>query len=227
MKKLNYILLFILSFYLVISCNKPKKETEERNYIFFLHNKFVEENDLETEHPEYGKAEYKEIIKSFQKDGFIVLSEKRKTNTDVEEYARKIVSQIDSLLKKGIKPNHISVIGTSKGGYIAQYVSTYIANPDINFVFVGCYQETDVKNYPEINFCGNILTIYEKSDAFGVSAIDRMKTSKLKINTFKEIELNTNLKHGFLFKPLKEWIEPSKMWAKRNYTFEPDKKTND
>lgn len=226
MKKLNYILLFILSFYLTISCNQSKSETEEQNYIFFLHNKFVEENDLEVEHPEYGKAKYKEIVKSFQKDGFIVLSEKRKANTDVAQYAQKIVSQIDSLLKKGIKPNHITVIGTSKGGYIAQYVSTFIANPDINFVFVGCYQETDVKNYPEINFCGNILTIYEKSDVYGVSAIDRLKTSKLKINTFKEIELNTNLKHGFLFKPIKEWIEPSKMWAKRNYTFELNKKPN-
>ena len=226
MKKLNYILLFILSFYLAISCNKSKNETEERNYIFFLHNKFVEENNLEVEHTEYGKAEYREIIKSFQKDDFIVLSEKRKANTDVEQYAHKIVSQIDSLLKKGIKPNHITVIGTSKGGYIAQYVSTSIANPDINFVFIGCYQETDVENYPEINFCGNILTIYEKSDVYGVSAIERMKTSKLKINTFEEIELNTNLKHGFLYKPLKEWIEPSKMWAKRNYKFEINKKPN-
>jgi hypothetical protein len=67
MKKLKYILLFILSLNLIISCGKSKKEiekkTEEKNYIFFLHNKFVEENDIEVEHPEYGKAEYSEIIK--------------------------------------------------------------------------------------------------------------------------------------------------------------------
>lgn len=223
MKNPNLILLFIFSFYLTICCGQSKKteiKADEQNYIFYFHNRFAEENSLETGHPEYGKVEYKEIIKSFQKDGFIVLSEKRKPNTDVEEYAQKVVSQMDSLLKRGVKPNHITVIGTSKGGYIAQYVSTLAANPDVNFVFVGCYLDTDVKNYPEINFCGNILTIYEKSDAYGVSAIDRKNTSKLKVNEFKEIELHTNLKHGFLFKPLKEWIEPCKMWAKRNYTLE-------
>ena len=206
---------------MIISCAKAKKETEvkpeQKDYIFFLHNKFAEGNDLNAEHPEYGKVQYKEVIKSFENDGFIVLSEKRKAETDTEEYAKKVVSQIDSLLKTGIKPNHITVIGTSKGGYIAQYVSTFAANPDINFVFIGSYQDTDVENYPEINFCGNILTIYEKSDFYGVSAVKRKTTSKLKVNQFKEIELNTNLKHGFLFKALKEWIEPCKMWAKRNY----------
>lgn len=230
MKKLKYILLLILSLNLIISCGKSKKEiekkTEEKNYIFFLHNKFIEENDIEVAHPEYGKAEYSEIIKEFEKDGFIVLSEKRKKNTDTELYAEKIVSQIDSLLKIGVKANHISVIGTSKGGYIAQYVSTIIANPNLNFVFIGCFQESDIENYPEINYCGNILTIYEKSDFYGVSAIKRKMTSKLKINKFKEVELNTNLKHGFLFKPLKEWIEPSKMWAKRNYKLEINKIPN-
>jgi hypothetical protein len=230
MRKSNYTLLFILLSLYLTCWGQTKKEAEtkldEQNYIFFFHNKFAEENNLETKHPEYGKVEYRNIIKSFEKDGFIVLSEKRKANTDVEEYAEKIVSQIDSLLKKGIKPNHITVIGTSKGGYIAQYVSTFIANPDINFVFIGCYQKTDMENYPEIIFCGNILTIYEKSDVYGVSAIERMKTSKLKINAFEEIELNTNLKHGFLYKPLKEWIEPCKMWAKRNYKFEINKKPN-
>ena len=230
MKKLKYILLFILSLNLITSCGKFKKEiekkTEEKNYIFFLHNKFVEENDFKVEHPEYGKAEYSEIIKEFEKDDFIVLSEKRKKNADTELYAEKIVSQIDSLLKIGVKANHISVIGTSKGGYIAQYVSTIIANPNLNFVFIGCFQESDIENYPEINYCGNILTIYEKSDFYGVSAIKRKTSSKLKINKFKEVELNTNLKHGFLFKPLKEWIEPSKMWAKRNYKLEINKKPN-
>ncbi len=135
----------------------------------------------------------------------------------MKEYAQKIVMQIDSLLKIGVKPNSITVIGTSKGGYISKYVSTFIANPNLNFVFIGYFQDSDIENCPEINFCGNILTIYEKSDELGVSAIKRKNISKLKIIKFSEIELNTKLKHGFLFKPLDEWIEPCKMWVKRNY----------
>ncbi len=208
-------LLFIFSNCNAIEANNTIKE--ETYYILFLHNKFLEENDLAATHPEYGRTEYKEILDSFRNAGFIVLSEKRASNTDVVKYAIKIVSQIDSLIMSGVKPNHITVIGTSKGGYIAQYVSTFLKKPDLNFVFIGCFQQSDLVNKPEINFCGNILTIYEKSDSNGTSAIKRKETTKLKISNFKEIELNTNLKHGFLFKVLPEWIEPCKMWAKGNY----------
>ncbi len=179
MKQIITISLFTILLLFSANCfatEQKKMKEDEQYYIFFLHNKFIEENDLTVKHPEYGRAEYNEILDSFRKSGFIVQSEKRKSNTDVIKYANKIVSQIDSLIKTGVKPNHITVIGTSKGGYIAQYVSTYLKNPDVNFVFIGCFQESDIINKPEINFCGNILTIYEKSDVNGVSALKRKET---------------------------------------------------
>lgn len=203
------------------SC-KPHQKTEivreEKNYVFFLHNKFVENNPSGTIAPEYNtKAEYNEILASFRKDGFVVISEKRKPKTDAVMYAKKVVSQIDSLTAMGVKPDHITVVGTSKGGYIAQFVSTYAKNPDLNFVLIGCYQDSDIKEVPDINFCGNILTIYEKTDVFGVSAIKRKELSNLSVPRFKEIELNTGLKHGFLYLASDEWILPAKKWAARNY----------
>ncbi|TDO83244.1 hypothetical protein EV143_102510 [Flavobacterium chryseum] len=210
-------LLFTFLFILFSILSFAQTTNKDQKYIFFLHNKFVEENDLSIAHPEYGKAEYNEILASFRKDNFIVSSEIRSKNTNAATYAKKVVKQIKGLLKKGISPNKITVIGTSKGGYIAQYVSTYLANPDVNFVFIGCFMDRDIEESPEINFCGNILNIYEKSDIYGVSAIKRKETSKLKVNQFKEIELNTNLKHGFLYKALDEWIVPSKKWANGNY----------
>ena len=147
--------------------------------------------------------------------------EKRKPKTNGVEYAEKVKFQIDSLIKKGVKSNDITVIGTSKGGYIAQYVSSIAKNPDLNFVFIGAYQDSDIEEISEINFCGNILTTYEKSDEYGVSAIKRKNLSKLPIKQFKEIELNTVLKHGFLYIASDDWILPCKMWAKQNYTFKP------
>lgn len=219
MKQTQKLLLTILftALYTFTAFSQEKTPNKDQRYVFFLHNKFIEENDLNTAHPEYGKAEYNEILASFRKDNFIVFSEKRKKNTNAADYAKKIVKQIKSLLKKGISPSKITVIGTSKGGYIAQFVSTYLANPDVNFVFIGCFRDVDIEEIPNINFCGNILTIYEKSDIYGVSAVKRKETSKLKVNHFKEIELNTNLKHGFLYKALDEWIVPCKKWANGNY----------
>ena len=168
-------------------------------------------------HSEFGRTEYLEIINEFKKRGFNVISEKRNGNVNARAYAIGIVAKIDSLIKTGTNPKKITVVGASKGGYIAQYVSTLANNPNLNYVFIASFRNSDIQNIPEINYCGNILTIYEKSDPFGVSALKRKKTSSCKIEYFKEIELNTGMGHGFLFKPLKEWIEPTIKWANGNY----------
>ncbi len=193
-------------------------QTQDDRFLFFLHNRFLEEHDLQDLHPEFGRTEYVEIISEFKKSDLNVISEKRTENVNVRDYAMIIVTQIDSLLKHGIHAKNITIVGTSKGGYIAQYVSTIANNPELNFVFIASFQNSDIQNIPEINYCGNILTIYEQSDLFGVSAVPRVKNSTCRINNFKEIELNTGMGHGFLFKPLEAWIQPTIKWAHGNYT---------
>ncbi|WP_299610087.1 alpha/beta hydrolase [uncultured Aquimarina sp.] len=203
-------ILFCVMFY---ACKAQKDD----RIIFFLHNRFLEEHTLQESHPQYGKVAYKEILDAFKKSGFKVMSEQRNGNVNARTYAIGIVNQINSLLKKGVAPDKITVVGTSKGGYIAQYVSTLANNQDLNFVFVASFRDSDIEQIPEINYCGNILTIYEKSDPFGVSASKRKENSTCTIKNFKEIELNTGMGHGFLFKPLQEWITPTIQWAKGNY----------
>lgn len=190
---------------------------DDERFIFFLHNRFLEEHGLNEIHPEYGKTEYLDIIEEFESRGFVVISEIRNGNVNARDYALTVVKKIDSLLKNGILPNKITVVGTSKGGYIAQYVSTLANNPNLNFVFIASFRESDIQNMQDINFCGNILTIYEKTDPNGVSAQKRIKSSRCEIKHFKEIELNTGMGHGFIFKSLKAWINPTVKWAKENY----------
>lgn len=192
-----------------------------QRYIFFLHNKFIEENDLSAKHPDYGIAQYDEILDYYTKENFVVISEKRSANTNVKTYAEKVASQIDSLLSKGVKPSKITVIGTSKGGYIAQFVSSIAKNKDLNYVFIGSCGEEDIIKIQDINFSGNVLSIYEKSDILGQSCVNMKLKSVNTVSRFKEIELNTGLKHGFLFKVLPEWLEPSVKWAKQQYETEP------
>lgn len=203
----------LLSLTFILSC----QQREDEKYIFFLHNRFLEEHQLEDSHPEYGQVAYLEILEQFRQGGFHVIAEQRKGNVNAREYALKITAQIDSLIAQGVDPQSISVIGTSKGGYIAQYVSTLANNPDLNFVFIASFVEDDMENIPEINFCGNILNIYEKTDPFGVSAVERFSSSNCDLREFRELELNTGLKHGFIFKSLEDWINPCIQWANRNY----------
>jgi hypothetical protein len=189
--------------------------TYGQGYVFFLHNMYLEIAGIDGAHPEYGKVEYREIISAFQQAHLYTISEIRPVNTDAEAYAAKVAKQIDSLLQKGIKPSHITVVGTSKGGYIAQKVSGLVKNDQVNFVFIGsCNGENGL---PGVSYYGNILSIYERSDVIGRSCKGIPKTNGSSVTRFKEIELNTGRKHGFLFKADPKWVQPAISWAKQEY----------
>lgn len=188
---------------------------QSQDYIFFLHNKYVEDEGLVGVHPEFGRVEYKEILEAFHKKGFVVISELRPKGTGGIEYAHKTAKQVDSLVKTGVNPSHITVIGTSKGGYIAQYASGLLKNNKLNFVFIGsCGDYLD--DEPDVKWYGNVLSIYEKSDKW--LSCEKMKNRQANnVEHYKEIELNTGMKHGYLYKALPLWIEPSAKWAKQQY----------
>lgn len=189
----------------------------EKKHVFFVHNKYLQLFPLGTSHPEYGKVEYREIVSAFENEGFTVISEIREKDTDGEIYAKKIAGQVDSLLKIGIKPQNITIVGTSMGGYITKKVSSTMANQDLNFVLIGCCSDEDIKDDPDLQLCGNILSIYESTDTLGQSCQALKLYSKKPIPHYKEIQLSTGLKHGFLYKALPDWIEPSARWANGNY----------
>lgn len=189
--------------------------TDAKRYLFFLHGKFVELEGVNGVHPEYGKVEYNEILKTFRKNGFVVISDVRPKNADAMAYASKTARQVDSLIKKGVKPSDITVVGTSKGGYIAQYVSEILKNGQVNFVFVGSCGDY-LEDEPDIKWFGNILSIYEKTDEW--RSCEKMKNRQgNKTTRYKEIELHTGTKHGYLYKALPAWMEPAARWAKQQY----------
>ncbi len=186
--------------------------------VFYLHGMIVETQGASARHPEYGQYEYENILETFREKGFRVISEIRPENTDVEAYADKIVSQIDSLLKDGISPQMITVIGASKGSMIAMVTSTKLQNELINFVFMAACNEW-VKENLRLNLCGRILSVYEASDDIGKSCRDIMNDSECH-GEFKELELSTGRKHGFIFSPLAEWVDPSVLWIRSAFAIE-------
>lgn len=184
-----------------------------KSYLFFLHNRFLEEQGLEGVHPEYGKVEYNEILTKFKNAGFEVISEIRPKDAKVEDYVAKVSAEIKELLANGVKPSDINVVGTSKGGYIAKGVSAYLKNKYINYVLIGCCNEEDRNS--KVEYYGNILSIYDVSDNIGTSCLmNKEQFQKKNMPHSKEIKLKTGLKHGFLYKALPEWIKPTINWSK-------------
>jgi hypothetical protein len=187
-----------------------------QRYVFYLHGRILEvqgRNAVETDNG-FGPYKYDDILDSLRKYNFEVISEVRQKNTDVNAYAELVSKQIGTLLKKGVPAGDITVIGASKGALIAMLVSGLQKNRDLNFIFLAACSEENLKAHP-INFWGNILSVYEKSDYYHSCA--DFKKQSTGIHHYKEIEINTGLKHGFLYRPLPEWLHPAIQWASGKY----------
>ncbi len=181
-------------------------------YLFYLHGKIVEDQGVKAVSERFGAYEYEKIVENFKQHGFVVISESRPKDTDIEKYAEKVAAQIRELLKSGVAAEKITVVGASKGSWIAMFVSTYLKNKDVNFVIIaGCGVNKEFLN--SVNLYGNVLSIYEKSDVTGncQAVFDDAEG----INKRKEVMLQTGLAHGFIYRPMKEWIAPAVDWANK------------
>ncbi len=209
--------LFIISsaFGQTITNSLPKKIDKTGRYLFYLHAKIVEEQGVDGISQEFGKYEYKNILNTLSTAGFVVLSEPRPKNTNSEKYADKVVAQVDSLLKAKVTPEHITVVGASKGAWISIIVSSKLKNANINYVLMGICDDAYDYSLDMFKICGNVLSIYEKSDSLGGSCAKLISNNKDCISGTKELELNLGNGHGFLFKPYDEWINPVIAWAKQ------------
>ncbi len=201
-------------FCILIGCSGGQSEDtmEEKPVLFYLHGMIVENQGANARHPEYGSYEYENILESFRSEGFHVISEIRPANTDINDYATKVVAQINELIEQGTDPGQITVVGASKGSMIAMVASTQLRRNDVNFVFMAACNEWSANNL-SLSPCGRILSIYEESDEIGRTC-DQIVGARDCVSEYKEIRLENGMKHGFLFKPLPEWVEPAAAWAR-------------
>ena len=179
-------------------------------YLFYLHGKIVEDQGAKAVSERYGAYEYDKIVEGFRAEGFNVVSEVRPKDTDVEKYAEKVAEQVRQLLKDGVSPENITVVGASRGAFITMLASTYIKNKNVNFVIIaGCSVSKEFLNLA--NLYGNVLSIYEKSDTTG--SCKAVFDDAEGLNKQKEVMLETGLAHGFIYKPMREWLIPTLDWA--------------
>lgn len=188
--------------------------TSAQKHVFYLHGRIIEvlgPNAVDASNG-YGAYKYYDILDSLRKNNWTVISEARPADTQAWSYAKKVSHQVDSLLKKGVKASDITIIGASKGAMIAIMTSSILRNKQIGFVLMGICSD-DLAGDDQLNLHGRILSIYEKSDAIG-SSCHALKNKSTGISNYKEIAIDTGLKHGFLYRPLKEWLIPAREWIK-------------
>lgn len=192
----------------------PDKPESTKKYLFYLHGLIVEEAGIRPKSKEHGYYEYQLILEDLAKEGFVVISEARAKGTEVKPYAEKIVSQIKKLMANKVQPENITVVGASKGGVIAAYVSNMLQEQKINYVFLAglferCLVDETLKLY------GNVLSIHDRSDTLSITPSLYFQRSA-GLGEFQEIVLSLDLGHGVIYRPLPEWIDPLLQWSGKN-----------
>jgi hypothetical protein len=181
-------------------------------YLFYLHGQITIENGKGIS-KYFGVYEYQNILDTFASYGYKVISEPRPMSVDEGEYAGKVSRQIDTLLKAGVNPAKISVVGASAGAYITIDVAMRVKNKNIKYAILGMCGPDTYKSYEGRELCGNFLSIYESSDPHG-SCLKLFEDKHCKTG-IQEIKLNMNNSHAFLYKPYKEWIYPLVNWVNK------------
>ncbi len=197
----------------------PAKPDTTKSYLFYLHGMIIELQGIRPTSPRFGVYEYEKILQTFADSGFVIISEARKRGTRIRPYAEKVAAQIDSLLRAGVPAKRISVVGASKGAGIAVMISHLVRNPDIAYILLaicndrmaGFWQNNGIKLH------GRVLHFHDPSDNIAGSCSAYLADLRSPgLRAFREIELSLGLGHGFLYRPLPEWVGPTVSWARRH-----------
>jgi hypothetical protein len=189
----------------------PAEIRADGRYLFYLHGQIIEDQGVRPVHPEFGVYEYEAVLASLAQAGFVVISEARGPRTDGEEYARKVVAQVESLLVAGVSPERISVVGFSKGGGIAVRVSALLRDERVNFVFLGTCANR-FRGRPALDLRGRILSIYEASDPIAGPCSEFLSASVVEPE-FEELRLAVGGGHGAFYRPIQAWLGPVLAWC--------------
>lgn len=204
---------------LCTSAEPPDRDARQARHLIYLHGRIVQETqDARPQHPEYGVYELEKILAAFRERGFSVTGEIRPKTATIGESAGRVVEQVHELLRSGVPADHITVVGASMGASIAYLASTRIQNPGVRYAMLGACLSENVRALAAEEGkspSGRLLNIREESDELTrpCPSWDEKAISSASL-VAREIVIHTGLRHGFLYRPLPEWLNPVVEWAK-------------
>jgi pimeloyl-ACP methyl ester carboxylesterase len=204
---------------LLLSAPVVRGEGPVGRQLIYLHGRIVQEQQsARPTHPEWGTYELEAILEAFRTRGFAVTGEIRPKANTVSQSADHVVEQVRGLLANGTPPGRITVVGGSMGASIALLASVRLQNPDLRFVVLGACMSKNLEALVAEHGkkpAGRFLSFIEKSDELSQPCPAWSASAGSSTLAVHEIVLNTGLHHGFLYRPLPEWVEPTAAFAAR------------
>ena len=189
----------------------PDEIDASARYLFYLHGRIIEQKGVRPTHPKFGVYEYQEILEAFADLGFVVISEVRPSGADVPTWAERTAGHVKKLTGAGVPPEHIAVVGFSKGGVIAIFASAALAEDRLNFVFMGACGPW-LKGKPDLVPHGRILALRESSDNL-VGSCSKLFDRGDAEGDRREVVTHLGGGHGAYYRPRPEWVDEVVGWA--------------
>ncbi|WP_210418560.1 hypothetical protein [Aliikangiella coralliicola] len=192
----------------------PDDINPKEKYVFYSHGYIVEGENPKPINKKFGWGlyDFPAIKKSLSDDSYNLIAFHRPKNTDPFKYANELNDQVRDLVKKGVSPKNITIMGFSRGAFITGLTSDKLSDLSINTIILAGCGRLISKKHTDIKVYGNVLSIYEKSDR--ANTCKALKAKSTNVKSFTEIEINTGLEHGAFYRPISEWVEPVKNWIK-------------
>ncbi len=185
-------------------------QQDTMHHIFYLHGMIIESQGINAVSPAFGPYEYTNIINTLKDSGAVVHHVVRTEKTDFYAFGDSVSKEINLLIQNGVPAENISVVGASKGGLIAMYIS-HINSYNVNYILLGASSDY-AQNTFDWNLHGSILGIYEKSDTVAPNNYRYWIDKSTNATRFEQLAINTGLNHGFLYRPLDAWMLPTMEW---------------
>jgi hypothetical protein len=189
----------------------PDRPNPEQRYIVYLHGRIVEEQGRKAVSPDFGPYRFDDILAALAATGAAVIGEVRPKGTEPKTAAAHVVDGVRRLIAAGVPARNITVVGASKGALIAKLASASFDDREVGWVVMaGC--SGSAAN--ELPLHGQVLSIFEATDDMGSTCAPLFAKSP-QLARQHEVKLETGLGHGFLYKPLPEWLRPASDWVER------------
>jgi len=187
-------------------------------HLIYLHGRIVQDQQSpRPRHPAWGYYELEKIVATFRERGFVVTGEIRPKGATLDAAADHVVEQVRALRGSGVPLERITIVGGSMGGAIALRAAVRLQEEDLRVAVLGaCLSLTVpllVEEYARPP-AGRMLTVRDTSDETS-EPCPAWKDDPARYPALRarEVVISTGQSHGFLFRPLPEWVEPTVEWA--------------
>jgi hypothetical protein len=188
----------------------PERIEADARYVIYSHGRIVEGDDETPVSPEFGRYDFPAIRRAlFDGGGFNLIAPHRPRDADYSLYVDTLVSWVRQLLRAGVRPGRITLVGFSRGGQMTASASSRLASEHINTVLIAICSNGDFERDPPLILGGRLLSLYETSDMVGSCA---GLAARSRLASFKEIAISTGRSHGAFFQPLPVWVGPLREW---------------